>query len=365
MRHAIVALALFVLGCATREAPPTSAPSGAGKDGFVRETLPITAGVWLIHRPKPTYAPFEGNVTVVEQAAGLVVIDAGGAPPAGEHVVREIRKISAKPVHTLVYTHYHGDHNLGAGALLRAWPDLQIVSTTRTRENMTGAPMHYIRTYSRDYQGVVDLARERLASSDLSPAERRGWQNQVDAGQSMVDGYRDLRAYPATRTFDDRLTLPDERAPIELIHPGRANTDGDAVAWLPRQRVLVTGDIVVAPVPYAAHSFPGEWIAALEQLRAIEFVHLIPGHGLPQTDRAHLDRLIAALTEVRAAVAPLATAGLSLADVRRRTDFSGFKRTFAGDDTWDQFLVEQFFIGPIVKNAYQEARGEAIVQGAN
>jgi glyoxylase-like metal-dependent hydrolase (beta-lactamase superfamily II) len=62
-----------------------------------------------------------------------VVVDAGGAPASGQAVVSEIRKISPKPVRFLIYTHYHGDHNLGAGAFRAAWPGCVIVSTARTR----------------------------------------------------------------------------------------------------------------------------------------------------------------------------------------------------------------------------------------
>src|SRR5690242_4936747 len=83
---------------------------------FARKTIPVTGRIHLIYKPAATDPPFEGNVVVIEQEKGLVVVDAGGSPPSGRAVVAEIRKLSRKPVRCLIYSHYHGDHNLGAGA---------------------------------------------------------------------------------------------------------------------------------------------------------------------------------------------------------------------------------------------------------
>jgi glyoxylase-like metal-dependent hydrolase (beta-lactamase superfamily II) len=133
--------------------------------------------------------------------------------------------------------------------------------------------------------------------------------------------------------------------------------------WAPRQRVLASGDIVVHPVPYASACFPGEWIAVLERIKTFDFAHLVPGHGEVQTDRAYLDRLVAGLTEIRAQVGPLARRGLPLDSVRRQIDLERVREAFAGRDSWRRFLMDAVFTGDIVRNAWQEARGDSIVQG--
>lgn len=332
-------------------------------DGFVRQTAPVTAHVHLVYRPVATNAPYEGNVEVIEQSDGLVVVDAGGSPPAGEYVVAEIRKISAKPVKVLIYTHYHGDHNLGAGAFLKAWPKLEIVSTEATRANMTTKPMDYIKTYSKDYAGEIDFARQQLADPKIGGEVRAGWQQLVDVGDSIVAGYKDMTAYPATKTFIDKFSVPDAVTPVEVAFLGKANTDGDAVIWVPSEKVLIAGDIVVQPVPYAAASYPQSWIGVLQKLKAYDFAYLVPGHGEVQTDRVYLDKLIAALSEVRAKVAPLAKRGVALDDVYKRIDLEDIKRTFAGNDPWKRQLLGAFFLHAIVSNAYAEALGRPIVQG--
>jgi glyoxylase-like metal-dependent hydrolase (beta-lactamase superfamily II) len=143
---------------------------------------------------------------------------------------------------------------------------------------------------------------------------------------------------------------------------GRANTDGDAVVWLPKQRVLVTGETVIAPFPYGFGSYPSDWIGVLKKLRAMPFKVLVPGHGMPQTDRGQIDRILAALEDVRGQVAPLVAKGLTLDQVKAKVDLSRQKQSFVGDDPWLGRWFDDFWATPIVTSAYHEAKGEPIVQ---
>ena len=138
--------------------------------------------------------------------------------------------------------------------------------------------------------------------------------------------------------------------------------DGDAVVWLPKQRVLVAGDIGVAPVPFGFGSYPNDWIHTLEKLQAYDFKVLIPGHGAPQHDRTYLARLVAAIEEVRTKVAPLVRQGVSLDDARKQLDFSDQAQGFVGADTWLRRWFKEYWIGPLLTSAYKEARGEPIIQ---
>lgn len=342
-----------------------SGTASANSDGFARRTERITAHVHLIERPIASNAPYEGNSIVIEQTDGLVVVDAGGSPVSGAHIVEQIRTFSDKPVKFLVYTHYHGDHNLGAGALLKAWPKLTIVSTDATRVNMTGKPMDYINTYSKDYAGVVALAHQQMERTDLSSTLRAGWGQIGDVGDSIVQAYKDLKAYPATLTFGNHLSIPDEKAAVEIVFLGKANTDGDAVVWVPSERVLCAGDIVVNPVPYAAASYAGSWLEVLKKIKEYDFAYLVPGHGVVQTDGVYVNKVMAAMVEIQRQVTPLAKAGVSLDDVYKRTDFNALAHSFAGDDDWKLKEFNSFFLHSIVKNVFFEVTGQPIVHGTS
>jgi glyoxylase-like metal-dependent hydrolase (beta-lactamase superfamily II) len=132
--------------------------------------------------------------------------------------------------------------------------------------------------------------------------------------------------------------------------------------WLPKQRVLVTGEIVILPFPYGFESYPAEWLKTLAKVRAFDFATLIPGHGMPQTDRAQIDKIVAALTHVREQVAPLVAQGLSLEEIQKKVDMSADARAFCGDDPWLRQWFTAFWVQPIVTSAYKEAKGIPIVQ---
>jgi glyoxylase-like metal-dependent hydrolase (beta-lactamase superfamily II) len=228
---------------------------------------------------------------------------------------------------------------------------------------MTGPPMAYVAGYAKAYSDMAGVAARAAADPKLPQAARAGWARTARAGPGMVAGYAKLTVYPADLTFADRLSLPDAQAPVEVMFLGRGNTDGDAVIWAPRQRVLASGDLVVAPIPYAAHTYPGEWIATLKRLEALDFAYLVPGHGPVMTDQAYVDRLIAALQTVRDQVGPLARADVPLDEVRKRVDLTAMQAGFTGDDAWLKTLIGSVFTGDLIANAYKEARGEAVIQG--
>jgi glyoxylase-like metal-dependent hydrolase (beta-lactamase superfamily II) len=151
--------------------------------------------------------------------------------------------------------------------------------------------------------------------------------------------------------------------PVELRYFGRGNTDGDAVVWMPEQRVVASGDLVVHPTPYGFGSYPADWIEALEAIKALDYAYLIPGHGAVQPDTAYVDQLIALMAEVRAQVGPLAEAGLSLEEVRAEVDLSAQQSLFAQGDAWIANRFNAWWGAPFIGVAYQEATGDPILQG--
>ena len=170
----------------------------------------------------------------------------------------------------------------------------------------------------------------------------------------MVAGYEGLRAYPASLVFQDSISLPDDEVPLEIAFLGKANTDGDVVLWAPRQRVLATGDIVVHPIPYASASYPGSWLGVIDRLKAYAFAFLVPGHGSIQTERNYLEKLQAAIIDIKSQVEPLAANGESLDEVCKAMLFSRLQDEFAGNNAWNRSQMRGFFL---------EAKGEPIVQG--
>src|SRR5215471_774065 len=111
-------------------------PSGA------LETIEqIEPGVWSIHQRQPFHLQPVGNVEVIEQSRGLVLIDGGGSPGSANRIAQLIKSVSAKPVAAIAITHWHGDHSLGVATLIKIWPDAEVIATNATRDHILGTAM--------------------------------------------------------------------------------------------------------------------------------------------------------------------------------------------------------------------------------
>jgi len=351
------------------EIPVGAQGSPAADIGYFQIVRPVTKGVWLLTEPKFQLQPI-GNVTVIEQRDGLVLVDAGGSPGSGRRIVAMVKSLSSKPVKAVIITQWHGDKPQGLTEILKEWPNARTIATATTQAhladpktmNTPGAPDAKRNAY---YQKVVQDQIDYMQKAEAKAAtesERQGYATAVRMLRQYGPDMDGALTIPTKEGFTDHLMLSDPERPAEAMFLGRANTDGDAVVWLPKQKILVAGEIVILPFPYGFGSYPSDWLATLGKLRAIPFRTLIPGHGMPQTDRSHIDRLERTLKDVRAQVAPLAAQGLTLEQVRAKVDLSADAKLFVGSDPWLNKWFKAFFTDPIVASAYKEAKGEPIVQ---
>lgn len=360
------AVAAMALAAPSRAMPDVLVSAGPirADDGYLYEIRQLTDHVYVIAQPQPFHLQPLGNVTVIEQTDGLVLVDAGGSRGSGKRIVEIVRRVSKKPVKMVIITHWHGDHPLGASAILEAWPEAEIASTARTRENLSGEAMA---PYPRTPDTAANQAlKERIlataarlqgasARTDISQAEKNGF---AQAAREVVHYASDMDGTVLTlptRIFTDRLVLDDVDAPVEARFLGAANTDGDAVVWLPKQRVIVAGDVVVAPFPFGFDSYPSDWLMVLDKLTRFDFAFLIPGHGAVQTDGGYLKALMSLIADTRSQVASLAKTGLSPEAVRSKVDLSTHAQRLVGEDPWMLRWFQQYWTDPFVLSAYKEA----------
>jgi glyoxylase-like metal-dependent hydrolase (beta-lactamase superfamily II) len=83
-----------------------------------------------------------------------------------------------------------------------------------------------------------------------------------------------------TILFDKSLTLRQGKRELQIMHLGRGHTKGDTVVWLPKEKVLFSGDLVEAgATPYCGDAYLADWPATLEAVRALGPRKLVPGRG--------------------------------------------------------------------------------------
>lgn len=370
IRLLVALLASVATGPARGElAAPEPDSRAALTDGYLHVPRKVAGGVWAFVQPKFLIQPF-GNVTLIEQSDGFVLIDTGGSPGAGRRIVQHVRALGSKPVKTVVITHWHADHPLGLAEILKAFPRARTISTSATRRHLQNPKLMAAPAISDEKRNQEFRKRGEMyvamagdfASKAANDAERERWLETQRVFRRFGEDMDGAVTVAPAEEFETKLLLPDRKRPIELQFLGRANTDGDAIAWLPRQRILISGDVVVAPLPFGFGSFPWEWAAVLTKLEATNFSVLVPGHGEPMRNRTYLRNLRALITDIARQVDKLARVGASLQEVTKKVDVSRHEPIFVGKDPWLKRWFAEYFVTPLIASAYKEAKGEPIEQ---
>lgn len=220
----------------------------------------------------------------------LVVIDAN-FPWGAKALLQAIRQTSAKPIRFVLDTHYHADHSYGNGVF--AAQGATIVSSDDTAAD----------------------SRERNTTA---------WNKSTETGELALQQYK--LVHPQL-TFHDRLVIDDGHRRLEFIREGPAHTRGDAVAWLPAERIVFTGDLCTTRAQNNLSDpgmSPQGWIEALEKMAQMNPAIVIPGHGTQGTIdslRGQREYLSAVYEGVRSGI----TKGATLEQMQTNIDLTSHK----------------------------------------
>jgi cyclase len=179
----------------------------------------------------------------------VLVIDAN-FPAGAKLIISKIRSQTDKPIRFAFDTHHHGDHAYGN----QVFVDGGAVPVAHT--------------------GVIEeMKRYETGYYDSKPGR---WE---EAAKGRAD-VRSSKLKPPSVLFPKDLIFDDGKHRVELMHLGVAHTHGDAVAWLPKERILFTGDMCVnGPYNYLGDGDVGQWVATLDAARKLGAEIVCTGHG--------------------------------------------------------------------------------------
>lgn len=356
LRLAVPALALAAV---TGLASPLCAQSD---DGARLER--VAEGVYvIIHRDAVRDWPSgatdwpHGNTGVIVGEDGVLVVDAAYFPSRARADIALIRRLTDRPVRYLVNTHWHGDHTHGNAVYRATFPGLTILGS-RTNRSYIDINQERRRAYGRSPSTAGTAAIARLDSilasgrdstgRAFSTEERRALADNIAEHRTELRELASIEPAPPTLLFDGTMTLYLGRMRVDLQDRGPGNSPSDVTVYLPAERVLFSGDLVVLPVPYAFGTTPLPWIAVLRDIEATPIDALVPGHGPVQHDLAYVRQVRELFEEVRARVEPLVRSGAVQAEAERGFSIADLRDRFVrpGDVTaavyWDALLPGLF-----------------------
>jgi glyoxylase-like metal-dependent hydrolase (beta-lactamase superfamily II) len=124
------------------------------------------------------------------------------------------------------------------------------------------------------------------------------------------------------------MTLFRGSREIQLKFLGRGHTAGDVVVYLPREKIVITGDFLTAGMSNLSDSYPNEWADSLDALKKLDFTTVLPGHGEAYTDKVKIDNYQAYLRDAWAQASTLKQQGVSAEDAVKRIDMGSHKERF-------------------------------------
>ena len=303
-----------------------------------RKITELVPGVYEI-RHKDAQDGFEaGNTTVIIGDRQVFVVDACFLPSEAREDIEQIRKWTDKPVSFLLNTHFHNDHNLGNSAYMEAFPALTIIAHSETKKEMDlfgPGSLGREQRATNLYQEMLDKGKTQ-DGQNLTEEDKTELKKILERRRQVENELKDKKFQSATLTFDHDFVIDIGDKEVQVKFLGRGNTSGDAIVYLPKEKIAIVGDLVVYPIPYFFDGYPTEWIQTLQNLAQLDANIIIPGHGRILHDKTHIylirDLMKSAVDQMTEALRKIGPAMFrKVDDVKDKIDLTSFRSRFSGN----------------------------------
>ena len=186
------------------------------------------------------------NTGVIIGDDSVMIVEAQATPRLARKVIDCVRSVTDKPISHLVLTHYHAVRVLGASAY-----------------------------------GAGQIIMSDTAAAMVEERGQEDWDSEFDRFPRLFQGPEEIPGLTRpTTTFSDRMTVYLGRRRVDILHPGRAHTAGDAVVWVPDEEVMFTGDIVeYRSACYCGDGHFADWPVTLDAIASFAPRAIAPGRG--------------------------------------------------------------------------------------
>ena len=267
------------------------------------------------------------NSCVIVGQDDVLIVDSHISPEAARVLLREITTVTDKPVKFLVNTHFHFDH--ANGNQVFAAP-VDIIGHEYTRRKLLGDVLAKGTIFAESLAALpnqIDQIRQRAAAEN-DPAAKTRLEQQARVQQAYSEQVKEVKPTPPNVTLTDHMTFFRGDREIRLVHLGRAHTAGDVVVFLPRERVVCTGDMLVAGISNLSDGYVNEWPDTVEKLRGLDFTDVIPGHGDPWKGKEKIDHWQAYLRDIWQQASRLHDQKVPAEDAAKRIDMTAHKNHY-------------------------------------
>ena len=337
--QAIVLAALVATAAAATQARPGPSDSPGPVTGLTYALDEVAPGVFAaIAQGVPYYVA--NSVVVVGRDAVLLVDSSAGTNEA--RALREaIHRVTDRPVRYVVDTHFHFDHALGHAA----FPEALTIGHDATRAGLVLGVRQP--TLSRNLTGMAGRAAEleTEAATEKDEARKAQLRGQATALEAYRRQLAALTPSPSNLAFGRSLTLWLGDREVRVLHLGRGHTAGDTVVYLPKERLVCTGDLFNGYIGYMGDAYVDEWADTLGRLAELDFETVVAGHGKPFRGKEALPAVQACLRDLWRQAVSFKSSGLSAAEAASRVDLTAHAGRFPrlAEKGFEPLAVERIY----------------------
>jgi cyclase len=317
------------------------------------EVQKIAKNIYAVIRKEPPSLWFNPNTVFIVGKRAVTVVDSNISSEYTKEVLAALRKITDKPVRYVINTHWHEDHIIGNRVYRDAFPGVKFIGQKSTLTDLPSVGAANRKGSIENGKGFVELLKaqlekgENLAGQKITEEERLGYSSDIRLVESYLAEAPNFQIILPDIAVEDRLELNDGTHKIEILFLGRAHTGADLVVYLPKEKIVACGDLVVSPVPLVGSTaFPLEYGATLEKLLKLNARIIIPGHGAVLSDASYIRLMIRLLNSIKEQTEAAVRRGETLEQLRKSVNLDEFRKAFAGDSQHKSFIFENYVFLP-------------------
>jgi cyclase len=351
----------------------SSRPAGSSRQskdtdfsGYSFEVQKIAEGVYALIRKEPQGLTTNANCVFIINDNDVIVVDTTLTSSSAKETLAALRKLTKKPVRYVVNTHWHDDHVLGNQVYRDAFPGVEFIAHENTRQYLptTGLTNRKQATSADGYPQFIKELKTHLAKNEsffggpLNDEERLTYASDLKIAEQYMAETPKVEVVLPTITLEDRMRIYRGARIIDILYLGRGHTSGDIVVHLPQEKIVIAGDLLIAPLPYVGsdQSHIGDWSSTLEKLLALHPVIIVPGHGPVEHDDSYAKLLIELFSSIRQQTEAAVSRGETLEQARKSVKLLDFRNRMVGDSRMRKLVFINYVTVPAVEAAYRDAK---------
>ena len=267
------------------------------------------------------------NVAIVG-TRDVLVVDTGTTPAAARAFIDDLKLVTPKPVRYVVNTHFHYDHTDGnqvyagkADIIAHEFVKQALESpNVLQREPFKTSQLTNVPRRIETLKGQIAAAKDASTKAML--------EQQLKVAQDGWEQLKEIKATPPNVTYTSKKVIDLGGREVQLLFLGRGHTNGDTVIYLPKEKIVATGDLMESQIAYMGDAQFDEWVTTLEALKKLDFETDLPGHGMPFKGKALITAFQGYLRDFTKQAAELRKQGVSADAAAQRVDLTAYRSSF-------------------------------------